>query len=107
MNADRIVAPRLCTLRTIIGVRSIKNWRIFGAPSHFQQKSVNYFSCAISTVPFENAIICAIFNCCFGQPRKFLRNISWFASLHTFKTFQSGGRLVGYQLFYTFYLLPT
>jgi len=34
VNADWLGAPRLRTSRTI-GVRGIKTWRAFGAPSHF------------------------------------------------------------------------
>jgi len=34
LYADWLGAPRLRTSRTI-GVRGIKTWRAFGAPSHF------------------------------------------------------------------------
>jgi len=39
VNADWLGAPRLHTLRTI-GVRDIKTWRAFGAPSQWRE---NYF----------------------------------------------------------------
>jgi len=40
VNADWLGAPRLRTLRSI-GVRSIKTWRVFGAPSRFQYCNMN------------------------------------------------------------------
>jgi len=43
MNADWLGAPRLNNLRTI-GACSIKTWRAFGAPTHFQKKNKHSFS---------------------------------------------------------------
>jgi len=50
VNADWLGAPKLRTSR-IIGVRGIKTWRAFGAPSHFLKNLLkpNYHSEGLNT----------------------------------------------------------